>query len=401
MSSLSTVSSPFALATERNSDPVSLNPLIVVSLILLCVGLLMMTSASVEIASSKYGDSLFHFKRQIIFAFVGLFGVLVTLSIPLSLWKKFSPVLLFGSYFLLVLVLIPGIGKVVNGSARWIDLGPFNLQPSELAKVFIVLYLASFLERHIIEVQQNWSGFLKPMALIAAAVVLLHFEPDHGAMVILLLTAFCMIFLAGAKLYRFVLMLMMFVGAISYLAIMKPYVIARFSSFLDPWSEQNVYGGGYQLTQALIAFGRGEWSGVGLGNSIQKLYFLPEAHTDFVLAIVGEELGLLGVAFVIGLFCALVYYSFRIGKRALKQDLLFEGFFAYGLALLFAGQTIINVGVNISLLPTKGLTLPFISYGGASLIVSCFMVALLVRIQYETEQAISDSARRPMTVKKT
>jgi cell division protein FtsW len=372
----------------------NLNPLLVVMLILMVTGLLMMTSASVEISSSKYADSLFHFKRQIVFAVLGVVGVAITLMIPLHLWKKFSSFFLFGSYFLLVLVLIPGVGKEVNGSSRWLDLGFFNLQPSELAKVFIVLYIASFLERHIVEVQQSWLGFLKPMAIIAAAVVLLHFEPDHGAMVILLLTTLCMIFLAGAKLYRFVIMLSLCIGAITYLAVMKPYVIARFSSFLDPWSEQNVYGGGYQLTQALIAFGRGEWFGVGLGNSIQKLYFLPEAHTDFVLAIIGEELGLTGVAFVVALFCVLVYLAFCVGKKALNQELLFEGFLAYGLALLFAGQAIINIGVNISLLPTKGLTLPFLSYGGASLIVSCFMVALLVRIQFETEQAPLRAAQK-------
>jgi cell division protein FtsW len=392
ISSTSKLSSP--LTANRFELP-TLNPLLVVMLILMVTGLLMMTSASVEISSSKYADSLFHFKRQIIFAFLGAIGIAVTMMIPLHLWKRFSGFFLFGSYFLLVLVLIPGVGKEVNGSSRWLDLGFFNLQPSELAKVFIVLYMASFLERHIVEVQQSWSGFLKPMMIIAAAVVLLHFEPDHGAMVILLLTALCMIFVAGAKLYRFVIMLSLCTVAITYLAVTKPYVIARFSSFLDPWSEQNVYGGGYQLTQALIAFGRGEWFGVGLGNSIQKLYFLPEAHTDFVLAIIGEELGLTGVAFVVGLFCVLVYLAFGVGKKALNQELLFEGFLAYGLALLFAGQAIINIGVNISLLPTKGLTLPFLSYGGASLIVSCFMVALLVRIQFETEQASLWAAQKP------
>lgn len=386
MSNISAASKLNSPLVGKQLEFPNLNPLLVVMLILMATGLLMMTSASVEISSSKYGDSLFHFKRQIIFAFLGVIGIAITMMIPLHLWKRFSSFFLFGSYFLLVLVLIPGVGKEVNGSSRWLDLGFFNLQPSELAKVFIVLYIASYLERHIVEVQQSWSGFLKPVTIIAAAVVLLHFEPDHGAMVILLLTAFCMIFLAGAKLYRFIIMLSLFIGGITYLAVMKPYVIARFSSFLDPWSEQNVFGGGYQLTQALIAFGRGEWFGVGLGNSIQKLYFLPEAHTDFVLAIIGEELGLIGVAFVVTLFCVLVYLAIGVGKKALDRELLFEGFLAYGLALLFAGQAIINIGVNISLLPTKGLTLPFLSYGGASLIVSCFMVALLVRIQFETEQ---------------
>jgi cell division protein FtsW len=399
LSSMSSTSKLNSFAAAKHLVLPSLNPLLVTMLILMVTGLLMMTSASVEISSSKYGDSLFHFKRQILFAFLGVISIGITMLIPLHLWKRFSGFFLFGSYFLLVLVLIPGVGKEVNGSSRWLDLGFFNLQPSELAKVFIVLYIAVFLERHIVEVQQSWSGFLKPMMIIAAAVVLLHFEPDHGAMVILLLTAFCMIFLAGAKLYRFVIMLSLCIGAITYLAVMKPYVIARFSSFLDPWSEQNVYDGGYQLTQALIAFGRGEWFGVGLGNSIQKLYFLPEAHTDFVLAIIGEELGLIGVAFVVALFCVLVYLAISVGKKALDQELLFEGFLAYGLALLFAGQAIINIGVNISLLPTKGLTLPFLSYGGASLIVSCFMVALLVRIQFETEQASMSATAKPRSGK--
>lgn len=394
MSSLGLKSKADSMSTAKGFSLPSLNPLLVVTLLLMATGLLMMTSASVEISSSKYGDSLFHFKRQIIFAFLGVVGMAVTMMIPLHLWKRFSSFFLFGSYFLLVLVLIPGVGKEVNGSSRWLDLGFFNLQPSELAKVFIVLYVASFLESHIVEVQQNWSGFLKPMMIIGAAVVLLHFEPDHGAMVILLLTAFCMIFLAGAKLYRFVIMLSLCVAGITYLAVLKPYVLVRFSSFLDPWAEQNVYGGGYQLTQALIAFGRGEWFGVGLGNSIQKLYFLPEAHTDFVLAIIGEELGLFGVVFVVALFCFLVYLAFGVGKKALNQNLLFEGFLAYGLALLFAGQAIINIGVNISLLPTKGLTLPFLSYGGASLIVSCFMIALLVRIQFETEQVVKAASQK-------
>ena len=379
----------------RHSRP--LNPLLLISSLLLVSGLLMMTSASVELASAQYGDPFYHFKRQGIFALIGLIALVFTLITPLSFWRKSGWFLLIGSYVLLLLVLTPGIGKIVNGSARWIDLGFFNLQPSELAKVFIVIYLAAFLERHLMEVREKWSGFLKPLLLIGAAAALLQLEPDHGAMFILILTAFCMIFLAGAKLYRFIFMLLVFVGAITYLTFTKPYVILRYSSYLNPWAAENVYEGGYQLTQALIAFGRGEWLGVGLGNSIQKLYFLPEAHNDFVLAIIGEELGLVGVAFVVTLFCLLIHYAFAIGKAAEKKGYLFEAFLAYGLALLFAGQAIINIGVNIGLLPTKGLTLPFLSYGGASLIVSCFMVALLVRIQYETEfqlNALTNQAAR-------
>ena len=361
------------------------NPVLLVASLLLAVGLLMMTSASVEIASSQFNDPFYHFKRQGIFALMGLSVMTITLHVPVAMWKKFSWFLLMGSFALLLLVLVPGIGKVVNGSARWIDLGIFNLQPSELAKIFIVIYLAAYLERHLDEVREKWSGFLKPLLIIGGASILLQLEPDHGALVILMLTGFCMIFLAGAKLYRFIVMLVLCGGAVTYLALTEPYVIVRFSSYLNPWAAENVNSGSYQLTQALIAFGRGEWLGVGLGNSIQKLYFLPEAHNDFVLAIIGEELGLLGVSLVVLLFCLLVYLAFAIGRAAEKKGTLFAAFFAYGLGLLFAGQALINIGVNTGLLPTKGLTLPFISQGGTSLIVSCFMIALLVRIQYETE----------------
>lgn len=370
---------------ETESFDTGLNSLLLAFALLMITGLLMMTSASVEIANSMAGDPFYLFKRQVIFAVVGCFGMLFTLAIPMVWWRKLSWFLLMASFALLLLVLVPGVGTVVNGSARWLDLGFFRLQPSELAKVFIVIYMAAYLERHLDEVREDWSGFIKPLLVIGAAVVLLHLEPDHGAMVILLLTAFCMMFLAGAKLYRFALMLVLCVGAIVILAITKPYVIVRFTSFLNPWAAENVYGGGYQLTQALIAFGRGEWFGVGLGNSIQKLYFLPEAHNDFVLAIIGEELGLVGVLFVVALFCFFIAKAFMVGKAAHLQGALFNAFVAYGLALLFAGQAMINIGVNIGLLPTKGLTLPFLSYGGASLIVSCYMVALLIRIQYETE----------------
>ena len=361
------------------------NRLFLVICLLFAFGMLMMTSASIEIASSQYGDPFYFLKRQGFFSFLGFTVLIITLHTPLSLWKRTSWLLLIGSFVLLFLVLVPGIGKVVNGSARWLDLGIFNLQPSELAKIFIVIYLASYLDRHLKEVREDWSGFLKPLLIVGLAAILLQLEPDHGALVILTLTAFCMIFLAGAKLYRFLIMLLLFLGAVAYLAMTKPYVVVRFSSYLNPWAAENVFSGSYQLTQALIAFGRGEWMGVGLGNSIQKLYFLPEAHNDFVLAFVGEELGLIGVSLIVMLFCALVFMAFSIGKDAEKKGAVFEAFVAYGIGLLFAGQAMVNIGVNTGLLPTKGLTLPFLSYGGASLIVSFFMAALLLRVQYEIE----------------
>ncbi|MAK93664.1 MAG: putative lipid II flippase FtsW [Gammaproteobacteria bacterium] len=366
-----------------------MNGLLLTVSVLLTLGLLMMTSASVEIASSRYGDPFFHLKRQSVFAVLGCTAMLITLHLPMRFWRSISAYLLLLSFTLLTLVLIPGVGRVVNGSARWIDLGFFNLQPSELAKVFIVIYVAAYLERHADEVRGAFVGFVKPLLVVAGAVVLLHFEPDHGAMVILLATVFCLIFLAGAKISRFFPLLLLCVGGVTYIAVMKPYVLERFTSYWNPWAAENVFNGGYQLTQALIAFGRGEWFGVGLGNSIQKLYFLPEAHNDFVLAIIGEELGLLGVGFVIFLFVCLVYTGFSIGRQALSRGELFSAYVAFGVSLLFSGQALINIGVNIGLLPTKGLTLPFLSYGGASLIVCCYMAAILLRIQYENDNSSS------------
>ena len=374
-------------STFHHAGPVQprFSGLFFITCLLFAFGLLMMTSASIEIASSQYQDPFYFLKRQGIFSLIGFAVIVLTLHIPLNVWKKLSGFLLIVSFILLLLVLVPGVGKVVNGSARWIDVGIFNLQPSELAKIFIVIYLASYLDRHLIEVRERWSGFLKPLLMVGSAAILLQLEPDHGALVILTLTAFCMIFLAGAKLYRFFLLLLLFTGVVSYLAMTKPYVIVRFSSYLNPWAAENVFNGSYQLTQALIAFGRGEWFGVGLGNSIQKLYFLPEAHNDFVLAIIGEELGLFGVSLIILLFSLLVKMAFSIGRQAERKGTVFEAFVAYGIGLLFAGQAMVNIGVNTGLLPTKGLTLPFLSYGGASLIVSFFMAALLLRVQYETE----------------
>lgn len=370
----------------RQPEQYAPSSLLLIMFLLMAIGLLMMTSASVEIANGQYGDPFFFFKRQVFFSVLAVFIVLLSLKVPVRVWYGSSAALMLLSFALLALVLVPGIGKVVNGSARWIDLGFYNLQPSEMAKLFFVFYLAAYLERRQRDVVDTWGGFLKPMMILVAAIVLLHFEPDHGAMVIMIGTGFSMIFLAGAKLHRFLLVLAVCMSGVIVLAIMKPYVLDRFSSFLNPWAAEYVYGEGYQLTQALIAFGRGGLFGEGLGNSIQKLYFLPEAHTDFVLAIVAEEFGLLGVTIIIGLFSALVAKAFAIGRRVEASGDLFPAYVAYGIAMLFACQTLINVGVNTGLLPTKGLTLPFLSYGGNSLLVSCFMVAVLVRIEYEYAQ---------------
>ena len=369
-------------ARSREPRP---SALLLTTMLLLTFGLLMMTSASVEIAASRHGDPLYFLKRQTIFAAVGVALMLMLMRVPIDIWNRLSWLLLLGAYAMLILVLLPGIGREVNGSTRWIDLGFFAVQPSEPAKVLLVIYLASYLERHRERVAATWLGFLLPLLLVGVAALLLQMEPDHGAMVILSLTALCMVFLAGAGIWRVLSLLVLSTGSIALLAYTQPYVVRRFTAFLDPWAPENIYGAGYQLGQAQIAFGRGGLLGAGVGNSIQKLDFLPEAHNDFVLAVIGEELGLGGVALVVLLFCALVWCCFSIAREARLRERFFAAYLAWGLGLLLAGQTMVNIGVNLGLLPTKGLTLPFMSYGGASLIVCCGIIGLLLRIQYESE----------------
>ena len=380
----------------RNSRGVvaDLNIVAVASVLLLATGLIMMTSASIETASSNYNEPFYFLARQVVFMAVGIIVAIFAILTPMSFWKGASPSLLIFSYILLILVFVPGLGHEVRGSARWISLGFFNLQPSELAKLFMVFYVASYLEKNINEIKDNWGKFLWPLGVAGFAAALLQQEPDHGAMVILLVTVFCLVFLAGAKLIRVLSLLLLF-GVVGVLvASTKPHVLARFVSFMDPFDQQYVYTSGYQLAQSLIAFGRGEVFGVGLGNSIQKLYFLPDAHTDFVLAIIAEELGMVGVLVVVTLIGALVLSAFFIGKKAQAQNRLFEAFVSYGIGLLFIGQALINIGVNIGLMPTKGLTFPFLSYGGASLIVSCLMSSLLMRIQFESGHALVNKANQ-------
>lgn len=367
----------------RQSQP--LNALWLITLILMGIGLVMMTSASMDLGSSLTNDPLYFFKRQLFFIGLGLLIILLVLTISMNIWYRISHILLIVAALLLALVLVPGIGTVVNGSARWLDLGFYRLQPSEMTKLFMILYMAAYLSRRREEVHNNWAGFLKPMAVLGLLVALLYLEPDHGAIVILMATTFTMLFLAGARLHRFVLIMMLSFAAVVSLAIMKPHVISRLTSFLNPWADEYVYGEGYQLTQALIAFGRGEWTGVGLGNSLQKLYFLPEAHTDFVLSILAEETGLIGVVIVLMLFALLIGKSLSIGRAAEQQGAYFVAYVAYGIAMVFATQTFINFGVNTGLLPTKGLTLPFLSYGGNSLLISCLMMGVLLRADYELQ----------------
>lgn len=363
-------------------------PLLVGCLMLLGLGLVMVTSASSEVAAAQAGGPLYYGIRQAIFLGIGLIAGVLVLMVPIATWQRLGWVLLAAAFLLLVLVL--AVGREINGSIRWIHLGPLSLQASELAKVFVVIYLAGYLVRRQEEVRESWSGFLKPIAVLIPMAGLLLLEPDFGATVVLFGAAAGMLFLGGVGLVRFGLSAILAVGAVWLLVKTQPYRVARLTTFTDPWADQ--FGAGYQLTQALIAFGRGEWFGVGLGNSIQKQFYLPEAHTDFVFSVLAEELGMVGALAAFALLVFIAGRALYIGLWAERAGRLFSAYLAYGLAIMWCGQVLINVGVNIGLLPTKGLTLPFLSYGGSSLVVCCISLGILLRIDWERRQALREAA---------
>ncbi|KGP64214.1 cell division protein FtsW [Legionella norrlandica] len=348
---------------------------------LLIIGLMMVASSSVMI-STKYFHQPFHYLiRQACFLFVGLLLALVVVRTDSTFWEKISMPMMVLCVFLLLIVLIPGIGKSVNGSRRWLAFGPIGIQVSELVKLAMIFYLSGYLVRQQQAVCKSIFGFIKPMAILAVVSFLLLLEPDFGATVVISGTVMAMLFLAGVKLrYYFGLMLVV-ITALALLAVSSPYRVARLTAFLDPWADQ--YNSGYQLTQSLIAFGRGGWFGTGLGESIQKLLYLPEAHTDFLFAVIAEELGLFGILVVITLYSILVIRGLNIGYTAYTQERYFASYTAYGLTFWLALQAAINMGVNAGLLPTKGLTLPLLSYGGASIVINCIVIALLLRIDHE------------------
>ncbi|HEC17695.1 MAG TPA: putative lipid II flippase FtsW [Sedimenticola sp.] len=349
---------------------------------LLGFGLVMVASASMPIGEKKAGDPFYYLYRHGIATGLGLAGALAVSQIPMARWEKAGPLLYAIGLGLLVLVLIPGVGVKANGAMRWIPLGPFTLQGSEFMKLFLVIYIAGYLARRQVEVAHSFWGFAKPMLLLVVASALIMEQPDFGTMAVLLATALGMLFLGGVALWQFALLLGLAGSVLAGLVISYPYRLQRVTAFLNPWADaQNT---GYQLSQALIAFGRGEWFGVGLGNGIQKQFYLPEAHTDFLMAVIGEEFGLLGSLMVIGLFALIVWRAFRIGAAAEAQERRFAAYVAYGFGLWIGMQAFINIGVNVGLLPTKGLTLPLMSYGGNSIILACLVIAILARIDWET-----------------
>lgn len=348
---------------------------------LLLIGLVMVASASISIADREVGEPLYYLYRQLAFATVGLMGLAFMLILPTAVWQKLDYFWLLVAFVLLILVLIPGLGREVNGSTRWLRLGFFGLQASEPARLLILIYVASYLVRHGDQVRESLVGFLKPMLVVSFAVFLLLLQPDFGAASVLLVTVLGMLFIAGVRLRYFLVILAAVVAGMSFLAISSSYRLRRLTGFLDPWSD--AYASGYQLTQSLIAIGRGEWFGVGLGNSVQKLFYLPEAHTDFVFAVIAEEFGLVGVVLILFLFCVLVWRAFAIGRLASNLGQQFHSYCAFGIGTWLGVQAFINIGVNMGVLPTKGLTLPLVSSGGSSLLVTCMAVGLLLRINGE------------------
>ncbi|HEX9585572.1 MAG TPA: putative lipid II flippase FtsW [Gammaproteobacteria bacterium] len=356
--------------------------LIAVALILSGLGLVMVASASVSIATRETGDALYFFWRQAAYLILAVTVSLAAMGVPMHSWRRAGPLLLVGGIVLLAVVLIPGVGREVNGSTRWLSLGRVNFQPSEPMKLFLVIYLAGYLLRRDAELRSRIGGILKPVALLSIIAALLLLEPDYGATVVMFATALGMMFLAGVPMMIFLVWALITSVFFAALVLSAPYRLERLLTFMNPWADP--FGSGFQLTQALIAIGRGEWSGVGLGSGVQKLFYLPEAHTDFLFAVLAEELGLAGMVAVIGMFAFLVWRAMQIGARAARVGDVFSAYLCYGIGLLFALQAFINIGVNMGILPTKGLALPLMSYGGSSLLSSCVSVALLIRADHET-----------------
>jgi len=369
--------------------------LLCVVIALLALGLVMVASASMAISERQFGSAFHYFIRQLIYVALGIGVAVAVLRIDLEFWRRISTALLFTGVFLLIIVLIPHIGREVNGSRRWIGLGFVNFQVSEFVKLAMIIFMAGFLVRRNVEVRTQLSGFLKPMFILAIVAVLLLMEPDFGATAVITVTILTMIYLSGARLWQFGVLVLLVVAALTLLAVTSPYRLQRLTTFINPWAHQ--YGTGYQLTQSLIAFGRGGLFGVGLGGSIQKLFYLPEAHTDFLFSVLAEELGLLGILVVIALYAIFVWRALLIGRRAQLNGMHVEGFMAYGFAIWIAVQSVVNMGVTAGLFPTKGLTLPLMSYGGSSMVVNCVVVAILLRIDYETRKFTPKNlARRRM-----
>lgn len=374
---------------RRDRVPALDYALLVCALGLLAFGAVMVASASMSIGENCCNDP-FHYVMRHGFALgLALVTGLLVYAVPLDWWEGSGAWLFLLSVLALMLVLVPGVGHTVNGATRWIPLGPLNLQPSEFVKLFAIIYVAGYLVRHADSVAGRLTGFVRPLVLIGTAAALILMQPDFGTAAVMLATVMGLLFLGGVSLLPFAFLLGVVTLGLATLIVVSPYRWERVISFLNPW--QDPFNTGYQLTQALIAFGRGEWLGVGLGNGIQKQFFLPEAHTDFLASVIGEELGLVGMLVLIGAFVFLTGRAFAIGARAEALKRRFAAFLAQGIAMWLGLQAFVNIGVNAGLLPTKGLTLPFLSYGSNSLVVGCMAIAILLRIDVTMRQLEADA----------
>ena len=364
---------------------------------LLSLGLVMVYSASIQLPDNpKYVNytSSYFLMRHILSITLAIVAACATLAIPMRTWEKMAPWLFVAALLLLVMVLIPGIGRVVNRSRRWIPLGVMNFQPSELAKLAMAMYAANYMVRKM-DVKESFTRAVLPMAIALGVIgLLLLAEPDMGAFIVIALIAVGILFLGGVNGKVFAIMIATLLGALLSIIWLSPIRWERIKAFWNPWDEANAMGKAYQLTHSLIAFGRGEVFGQGLGQSVEKLHYLPEAHTDFLLAIIGEELGLIGVLAVILAFFWMVRRIFIIGRQAIALDRVFSGLTTQGIGLWVGGQSFINMGVNLGVLPTKGLTLPLLSYGGSAIILTCVALAVVLRVDMENRQILRGGGSR-------
>ncbi|MGB5623403.1 MAG: putative lipid II flippase FtsW [Gammaproteobacteria bacterium] len=362
------------------------------TLALVTLGLIMVTSASITSADRELGAPFQYLLRQSLYLGAGGVAAALCYLVPLRIWERAAFFLLLGAFVLLLMVLIPGVGREVNGSTRWLPMGPVNLQVSEPARLMILIFISSYVTRRSKELAETLGGFMKPVGIVAGACVLLLAEPDFGAATVLFATCLGVLFAGGVRLRYFFSLAATALFALAALALTSPYRVRRLTAFMDPWADP--YDSGFQLTQSLIAIGRGEWAGVGLGGSVQKLFYLPEAHTDFVFAVYAEELGLIGVVALVLLYGLVVWRALTVAARCIDRGHTFAGCLSFGIGSWLGAQAAINIAVNMGMLPTKGLTLPLVSFGGSSLVVCCAAIGLLLRASAECNRPPNRSRGR-------
>ena len=349
-------------------------------------GLLILASASMNFSDSIYGSPLSIFNRQLFFFIIGLLGLIVLFLVPLKFWLAYDRLFITLGFLLLLSVFIPGIGVEVNGANRWIRVAGFGLQPSEIMKFLSILYVSCYSVRRIKEIQSHWLGFVRPALIIISIISVILIQPDLGSSAVIFVSVLGVLFVAGVKIQQFLLVALLGLIAITLMIVFVPWRWERIISFIDPWSDP--WGSGYQLTLSLMSIGRGDWFGVGLGQGLMKMGYLPDAHTDFIFSVIVEETGILGGLTIISLLFGLSFRIFYIGRESLMRNNFFGFYFSYGVALLLGLHTFINVGVACGLLPTKGLTLPLVSAGGTNLVVVCLMIGLILRVDYDNKNSM-------------